>query len=85
MVKTGAKGLDKKNESYISFRDFISEGENVPNNPKLWKKAIAKAKAKFDVYPSSIKMVPTELRKMRLVQALTMFARSYGMYVLLQR
>ena len=53
MVKTGAKGLDKKNESYISFRDFISEGENKPNNPALWKKAIAKAKAKFDVYPSA--------------------------------
>ncbi len=54
MVKTGAKGLDKKkNESYMSFTDFISEGENKPNNPALWKKAIAKAKAKFDVYPSA--------------------------------
>ena len=53
MVKTGAKGLDKKNESFMSFRDFISEGENKPNNPALWKKAIAKAKAKFDVYPSA--------------------------------
>jgi hypothetical protein len=52
MVKTGAKGLDKKNESYMSFKDFISE-ENVPNNPELWKKAIAKAKEKFDVYPSA--------------------------------
>ena len=54
MVKTGAKGLDKKkNESCMSFTDFISEGENKPNNPTLWKKAIAKAKAKFDVYPSA--------------------------------
>ena len=53
MVKTGAKGLDKKNESFMSFRDFISEGENKPNNPALWKKAIAKAKEKFDVYPSA--------------------------------
>ena len=52
MVKTGAKGLDKKNESYMSFKSFISE-ENVPNNPALWKKAIAKAKEKFDVYPSA--------------------------------
>ena len=52
MVKTGAKGLDKKNESFMSFKSFISE-ENVPNNPALWKKAIAKAKAKFDVYPSA--------------------------------
>jgi len=54
MVKTGAKGLDKKkNESYISFKDYITERENEPNNPALWKKAIAKAKAKFDVYPSA--------------------------------
>ena len=53
MVKTGAKGLDKKNESLMSFGKFISEGENKPNNPALWKKAIAKAKAKFDVYPSA--------------------------------
>ena len=53
MVKTGAKGLDKKNESFMSFKDFISEGENKPNNPALWKKAIAKAKEKFDVYPSA--------------------------------
>ena len=52
MVKTGAKGLDKKNESFMSFKSFISE-ENVPNNPALWKKAIAKAKSKFDVYPSA--------------------------------
>ena len=52
MVKTGAKGLDKKNESFMSFKSFISE-ENVPNNPALWKKAIAKAKEKFDVYPSA--------------------------------
>mgnify|MGYP003109749438 CR=1 FL=1 len=53
MVSTGAKGLDKKNESFMSFGKFISEGENKPNNPALWKKAIAKAKAKFDVYPSA--------------------------------
>jgi hypothetical protein len=53
MVKTGAKGLDKKNESFMSFKSFISEGENKPNNPSLWKKAISKAKAKFDVYPSA--------------------------------
>ena len=53
MVKTGAKGLDKKNESYMSFGKFLREGENKPNNPSLWKKAIAKAKEKFDVYPSA--------------------------------
>ena len=27
MVKTGAKGLDKKNESYMSFKSFISEAK----------------------------------------------------------
>ena len=53
MVKTGAKGLDKKNESLMSFGKFLREGENKPNNPALWKKAIAKAKEKFDVYPSA--------------------------------
>ena len=30
----------------------LYEGENKPNNPALWK-AIAKAKEKFDVYPSA--------------------------------
>ena len=29
------------------------EEKNEPTNPALWKKAIAKAKAKFDVYPSA--------------------------------
>ena len=53
MVKTGAKGLDKKNESYMSFGKFLREGENKPNNPSLWSKAKAKAKEKFDVYPSA--------------------------------
>ena len=29
------------------------EEENKPTNPKLWAKWKAKAKAKFDVYPSA--------------------------------
>jgi len=28
-------------------------GKSVPKNPALWKKAIAAAKRKFDVYPSA--------------------------------
>tara|TARA_Y100001937_G_scaffold12455_1_gene15827 strand:- start:7369 stop:9843 length:2475 start_codon:yes stop_codon:yes gene_type:complete len=44
---------EKNEESTMkSFKDYIEE-KNVPNNPELWKKAIAKAKAKFDVYPSA--------------------------------
>lgn len=31
----------------------ISEGENKPNNPELWKKMVNKAKNKFDIYPSA--------------------------------
>ncbi len=36
----------KKNEEAL-------DEKNVPVNPSLWKKAIAKAKQKFDVYPSA--------------------------------
>ena len=44
----------KKNEEndMKSFKIYLDE-KNVPNNPALWKKAIAKAKSKFDVYPSA--------------------------------
>ena len=35
-----------------NFKEFITE-KNVPNNPKLWSKAISLAKQKFDVYPSA--------------------------------
>ena len=30
-----------------------SSGKNVPNNPSLWARCKAQAKAKFDVYPSA--------------------------------
>jgi hypothetical protein len=33
--------------------NVINEGKNKPNNPSLWAKAKAAAKAKFDVYPSA--------------------------------
>ena len=34
-------------------RESVIESENEPNNPSLWKKALSKAKSKFDVYPSA--------------------------------
>ena len=33
--------------------NIINEGKNKPNNPSLWARAKAAAKAKFDVYPSA--------------------------------
>ena len=33
-----------------NFKEFITE-KSVPNNPKLWSRAKALAKQKFDVYP----------------------------------
>jgi len=39
-------------KSFSEFSQPLQE-KNVPNNPALWDKAIAKAKAKFDVYPSA--------------------------------
>ena len=39
-------------KSFGEFSHDLQE-KNVPDNPALWKKAIAKAKAKFDVYPSA--------------------------------
>ena len=40
------KGEKPKKEEYI-------DEKNVPNNPKLWSRAKALAKQKFDVYPSA--------------------------------
>ena len=39
-------------KSFSEFSQPLQE-KNVPDNPALWDKAIAKAKAKFDVYPSA--------------------------------
>ena len=39
-------------KSFGEFSHDLQE-KNVPDNPALWKQAIAKAKAKFDVYPSA--------------------------------
>ena len=50
-------GESKKGQKPTLVKTKANEGvvveENEPTNPKLWKKAIAKAKAKFDVYPSA--------------------------------
>jgi len=52
------KGDDQENNVKIEPQDGINEGvdleeENVPTNPKLWSRAKAAAKAKYDVYPSA--------------------------------
>jgi hypothetical protein len=39
---------------YALLRKRVSKkAKNIPNNPTLWKRAIAQAKRKFDVYPSA--------------------------------
>ena len=43
------KGVEPKNESYGE----IDESENCPTDPAKWAASKAKAKAKFDVYPSA--------------------------------
>jgi hypothetical protein len=49
-------GMKKKNGKEVPNcvpEEFDLEEENKPTNPKLWAKWKAKAKAKFDVYPSA--------------------------------
>ena len=50
--KKGIQDSTQKEQTMKSFKTYISE-KNVPDNPELWKRAIAKAKSKFDVYPSA--------------------------------
>jgi len=38
---------------YFGLEPQTLEEENVPTNPKLWSRAKALAKSKFDVYPSA--------------------------------
>ena len=52
MVKTGAKGLDKKNESLMSFECLFQRGETSLSSRSM-EESHAKAKAKFDVYKSA--------------------------------
>lgn len=37
----------------VSKKKKKKSGKNVPNNPSLWASCKARAKAKFDVYPSA--------------------------------
>ena len=50
-------GEEKKGQKPVFVKTKANEEtleeKNVPLNPALWKKAIAKAKSKFDVYPSA--------------------------------
>ena len=52
MVKTGAKGLDKKNESYMSFKEFHFRGECSKQSCSV-EESHRKSQEKFDVYPSA--------------------------------
>ena len=38
---------------YFGLEPQTLEEKNVPTNPKLWSRAKALAKSKFDVYPSA--------------------------------
>jgi hypothetical protein len=44
------KGIEPKNES---IEMEIDESKNCPTDPEKWAASKAKAKAKFDVYPSA--------------------------------
>mgnify|MGYP000046617803 FL=1 len=46
------ESISKGGQLMKNFKEFITE-KNVPNNPKLWSRAKALAKQKFDVYPSA--------------------------------
>ena len=46
MVKTGAKGLDKKNESFMSFRRFYFRGREQTKQSRSVEKSHCKSKSK---------------------------------------
>ena len=45
--------MKKFTDIYIGLEEEVIEEENKPTNPKLWSRAKALAKQKFDVYPSA--------------------------------
>lgn len=54
LIKAGREILGKSlNEGRIQERFNLFFEENEPTNPELWDRAIAAAKAKYDVYPSA--------------------------------
>lgn len=53
-VEYSIKGRRQRAASSIKGRQKAAlKGENKPNDPALWKRAIAAAKKKYDVYPSA--------------------------------
>ena len=46
------ESISKGGQLMKNFKEFITE-KSVPNDPKLWSRAKALAKQKFDVYPSA--------------------------------
>ena len=54
LIKAGREIIGKSlNEGRIQERFNLFFEENEPTNPDLWDRAIAAAKAKYDVYPSA--------------------------------
>lgn len=47
------KGFSQKAHCQGRKKREVVEEENEPTNPKLWDRAIAAAKRKYDVYPSA--------------------------------
>ena len=45
--------MKKFTDIYIGLEEEVIEEENKPTNPKLWSRAKALARSKFDVYPSA--------------------------------
>ena len=45
--------MKKFTDIYIGLEEEVIEEENKLTNPKLWSRAKALAKSKFDVYPSA--------------------------------
>ena len=45
--------MKKFTDIYIGLEKEVIEEENKPTNPKLWSRAKALARSKFDVYPSA--------------------------------
>ena len=45
--------MKKFTDIYIGLEKEVLEEENKPTNPKLWSRAKALARSKFDVYPSA--------------------------------
>ena len=54
------ESISKGGQLMKNFKEFITE-KSVPNDPKLWSRAKALAKQKFDVYPSLCKRMGSKM------------------------